>query len=113
MKGAGVGLGWRGGGETGGLAQLGFEGQGAGLPVDAGVVAGQPWEAEDEGEVSQRHQLQSDVLLMLAMDADAGRIIVGDGSRRAAVDELDRDGVGVREGLQVVVTKEGGVQEGA
>ena len=102
-----------GGDQAGGSAQLGLEGQGAGLPVDAGVVAGQPWEAEDEGEVGQRHQLQGDVLLMRAMDPDPGRKVVCDGGRRAAVDELDWDGVGVGLGLQEVDTTEGWIQEGA
>ena len=50
---------------------------------------------------------------MLAMDADAGGIIVGDGSRRGAVDELDYDGVEVWERLQEVDTKKGRVQKGA
>ena len=108
-----VGAGVEGESQTGGSAQLGLERQGAGRPVDAGVVTGQPGEAEDEGEMSQRHQLQGDVLLMLAMDPDPGREVVGDGGLRAAVDEFDRDGMGVGLGLKEVGCHQGGIQEGA
>ena len=76
-------------------------------------MADQPWEAQDEGKVCQRHQLQGNVLLVLAMDANAGGVVVGDGSCRAAVDEFDRDGMGVGLGLKQVGCHQGGVQKGA
>ena len=107
------GAGMKGRVQTGRGTEEGGEGDGTSLPVDGGVVTGQPREAQDEGKVSQCHQLEGDVLLMLAMDAYAGGIVVGDGSRRAAVDELDWDGVRVGERLQEVDTKKGRVQKGA
>ena len=50
---------------------------------------------------------------MPTMDPDPGREVMGDGGRRAAVDELDCDGVRVGLGLQEVDTTEGRVQDGA
>ena len=77
----------------------GVECEGASLPVDAGVVVGQPWEAQYQREVSELDELQGNVLRVGAVDADAGRVEVGDRSG-AAADELHKDGVGVRVGLQ-------------
>ena len=86
-------------GKAGGGTERGVEGQGASPPVDPGVVAGEPWEPKHQLEVGELNDLQGNVLRVGAVDADAGRVEVGDRSG-AAADELHKDGVGVRVGLQ-------------
>ena len=104
-----------GGGEGDGRRQTGGEAKGGvkrkftRLPIDAGVVAGEPWETQDQGEVGQRDQLEGNILRVAAMNADAGKIEVGDGGGRTAVDELNWDGAGMGLGLHIVLDKEGRV----
>ena len=81
------------------------------LPIDGGALAGEPRETQDQREVGQRDQLEGNILPLAAMNADAGRIEVGDGGGRTAVDELNWDGAGMGLGLQIVLQKEGRVQE--
>ena len=76
-------------GPTGGEAGGGVKRKFTCLPIDAGVVAGEPRETEDQREVGQRDQLEGNILRVAVMDADAGRIEVGDGSGRIDVDELN------------------------
>ena len=52
-------------------------------------MAGEPRETRDQREVGQRDQLEGNILHVAAMNADAGRIEVGDGSGKIAVDELN------------------------
>ena len=50
--------------------------------VDARGVPGQPWEPQHQLEVTQPGHLEGKVLCMSAMDTDAGREVVGDGTSR-------------------------------
>ena len=109
----GVGRGEEGRDEAGGGTEGGVEGKGAGLPVDAGVVAGQPREAQDQREVGQADELKGNLFRVGAMDANAGVVEVGDGGGRTAVNELHGDGVGVGGGLEFVCVQNRGIQEGA
>ena len=59
------------------------------LPIDAGVVAGEPQETQDQREVGQRDQLEDNILRVAAMNEDACRIEAGDGGGRTTVDELN------------------------
>ena len=93
-----------GGGHAGGGAKGGVKRKFTPLPIDAGFVAGEPRETQD-----QRDQLEGNILRVAAMNADAGRIEVGDGGGRIAVDELKWDGAGMGLGLQIVLEKEGRV----
>ena len=109
----GGGRGEEGRDEAGGGTEGGVEGEGTGLPVDAGVVAGQPREAQDQREVGQADELKGNLFRVGAMDANARVVEVGDGGGRTAVNELHGDGVGVGCGLEFVCVQNRGVQEGA
>ena len=97
--------------QTGGETEGGVEGKGARLPIDARVVAGEPRESQNQRKVGQRNQLKGNLFCVPAMNANAGRIEVGDGSGRTAVDELKWDGARMGLGLQIVREKEGGIEE--
>ena len=94
-------------GPTGGEAEGGVKRKLTRLPIDAG----EPRETQDQREVGQRDQLEGNTLRVAAMDADAGRIEVDDGSGRTPVDELNWDWGGMGLGLQMVLEKEGRVHE--
>ena len=96
-------------GPTGGEAGGGVKRKLIRLPIYAGVVAGEPRETQDQREVGQRDQLEGNILRVAAMNADAGRIQVGDGGGTTAVDELNSDGARMGLGLQIVLEKEGRV----
>ena len=98
-------------GPTGGEAEGGVKRKLTRLPIDAGVVAGEPRETQDQREVGQRDQVEGNILRVAAMNADAGRIEVGDGGGKTAVDELNWDGAGMGLGLQIVLENEGRVQK--
>ena len=102
-----------GGNEAGGGAQGGVESEGASLPINAGVVACQPWKTQHQRKVGEVNELEGNVLCVGAMNAYARGVEVSDGGGRAAVDEFHRDGVGVGGALQLVCGKNRGVQEGA
>ena len=69
------------------------------LPVDAGVVASQPGEAQDELEVAEAHDVAGKVFGMGTMNTEMRGVKVGNRAscRDAAVDELEgnRKGMGV------------------
>ena len=92
----------KGGNQAGGQTERRVKGEGAGLPVDAGVVADEPGEAQDQGEVRKADQLKGNVLCMGAMDSDAGWVEVGDRRGRTAINEFDRDRMGVGGGCQLM-----------
>ena len=83
------------------------------MPVDVGVVASEPGEPQHQLEVSELDEVQGNVLSVHAMNAEAGGDEMRDWGCRTAVDELDRDGVGVGEGSEVGVEENRGVEEGA
>ena len=91
-----------GGNKTGGEAKGGVKGEGPRLLVDAGIVADEPGEAKHQGEVRQADELKGNVFCMRAMNADAGGVEMGDMGGRTAVDEFDRNGMGVGGGLQLI-----------
>ena len=64
----------RGGGcDASRRAERRSEGERAPEPVDARVVPGQPWESQNQLEVTQPGHLKGKVLGMGAMNTDAGR----------------------------------------
>ena len=76
-------------------------------------MTGQPREAQHQLEMGQIYKLKGNLFGMLAMNSDTGRKEMGDGGGGTAVDELNRDGVGVGKGLKQVLLQDGGVQKGA
>ena len=79
-------------GPTGGEAKGGVKRKLTRLPIDVGVVAGEPRKTQDQREVGQRDQLEGNILRVAAMNAYGGRIEVDDGGGKTAVDELNWDG---------------------
>ena len=71
-----------GGGESGGGAEGGSESEHTGGPVDAGVVADQPREAQNEFKMTQLHHMGGKNLRMHPMNPEGGCKVVGDGSCR-------------------------------
>ena len=71
-------------------AKGGGEGKRALCTVDAGVVPGQPREAQHQLKMTQPGDLKGEVLRMSAMDTDVCRKEVSDMTNRgcAAIDEL-------------------------
>ena len=98
---------------AGGGAEVRGEGELARPPVDVGVVAGQPWEAQNELKMTQLHDMAGEILSVDTMDTEAGGVEVGNGACRgnAAIDELERNGEGVWEGLELMLNQDGGIQE--
>ena len=82
------------------------------MPVDEGIVARQPGESQHELEVSELDDVQGDVLRMQPMNPKPGGNEMGNRGCGTAVNELDRDGVGVGEGKQVGLGEDGGVEKG-
>ena len=76
-------------GPTGGEAEGGVKRKLTRLPIDARVVVGEPREIQDQREVGQRDELEGNILRVAPMNADAGRIEVGDGGGKTPVDELN------------------------
>ena len=70
-------------------------------------------EAEHQGKVGQADELKGYVFCMRAMDPDAGGVEVGDGSGITAVNKIDRDGMRVGSGCQLMCSQNRRVQEGA
>lgn len=95
----------RGRGDAGGGAEVRGEGELACLPVDEGVMASQPWESQNELKMTQLHDVAGKVLSVDTMDTKAGGVEVGNGACRgnAAIDELERNGEGVGEGLELML----------
>ena len=73
------------------------------MPINAGVVTSQPRKAQHQLEVGQIDKLKGNLLSMLAMNANAGRVKMGDGGGKTAINKLNRDGVGVWYGLQKIL----------
>ena len=87
----------RGGGrETRGRAEGRGEGELARLPIDAGVVACQPGEAEDELKVAERHDVAGKAFGMGTVNPKMRRVKVGDrtSGRNASVNKLKGNGEG-------------------
>ena len=68
----------KGGNEAHGSAKGGGEVEGAGLPIDAGIVTCEPREAQHQLEMGQIYKLKGNLLGMPAMNADTGRKKMGD-----------------------------------
>ena len=85
----GGGGGW-GGGDAGRGAKRGCEGEGTPGPVNTRIVLGQPGKTQHQLEVTQPGHLKGKVLGMTAMNTNAGRDIVSDGSNRwcTAINQL-------------------------
>lgn len=58
-------------GNAGGGAEVRGEGELARLPVDVGIVASQPWEAQNELKMTELHDLAGKVLSVDTMDTKA------------------------------------------
>ena len=99
--GRGGGGGRRGGNKTGGRADLRREGERARVPIDGGVVACEPGKSQDHLKVGEPNDIKGNVLRMHAMYSETGRKVVGNERGRAAIDEFDKNGVGVGKGDQM------------
>ena len=101
-------------GKASGGAQWGGGGEGASLPVNAGVVPCQPREAQHQLEVRQPGDLKGETLCVGGMNTQARGKIVGDrtGAGAATIDELQGDGVKVGNGVQVMLKEDRWVLEG-
>ena len=97
----------RGGTEAGTKAEL------ARGPVQMGIMPDEPREAQDQLEVPELHNVAGKDFRMHAMNAHARRKVVGDrpSRRGTAVDQLNRNGLSMLEGLQLMLNKDGGVHE--
>ena len=87
-EGGGEGRGGEGGWwgcDAGRRAEGRGKGKGSTGPVNAGVVPGQPREAEHHLEVTQPGHLKGKVLRMSAMNPDPGRDVVSDGASRGGI----------------------------
>ena len=84
------------------------------MPIDAGIVPGQPRKAQHQLEVRQPGDLKGETLRVGGMNTQAGGKVMGDrtGAGAATIDELQGDGVKVGNGVQVVVKEDRRVQEG-
>ena len=76
-------------------------------------MAHQPGKTQNHLEVAQGHDLTGKGFLMHALNAHTTSEVVSDGagSRQTAVNQLNGDGVGVKERVQIVLLEDGGVQE--
>ena len=107
-------MGGGGRGEAGCGAEGRGKGEGASLPIDAGIVPGQPRKPQYQLDVRQPGDLKGETLCVGGMNTQAGGKIVGDrtGVGAATIDELQRDGVVVGNGVQFMVKEDRWVQEG-
>ena len=89
------------------------KGQGLRLPVDGGIVAAEPREAEDDRAVGQPGDVQGEGFGMVAWGSNLGWVKTDDntGSRRTSVDGFNRYGMGVGVGDETVVRQELGVNK--
>ena len=83
------------------------------MPVDVGVVVGQPGEPQHQLEVGELDDVQGNVLRVYAMNAESGGNEICDWGCRTAINELHRDRVGVGKGWKVGVEEDRWVEEGS
>ena len=81
------GSGGGGGGHAGGGAEGGVERQLPLGPVDAGIVALQPWKPQHKLEMTKSSDLEGECLRVKPMYAEVGGEVVGNGAsgRNAAI----------------------------